>query len=200
MHVTNYFSTPSVMSSQDRAWLWSSPGVARLWLLMIEVHLPRFSLPLQIALGLQVTFAITSHDCVLNGSHRPSCALKCKLLSERCSDGQSPLATSSILGSRPDYCCSLTAVGLFMCFAFIDYSIGLCFAIFTGRGCQKSKSKLSYERRSVDQSILVLGHHLGPATNSSFSSTGIFFIYLRCEYEAPSLAKGPVCNYSYKCY
>jgi hypothetical protein len=31
------------------------------------------------------------------------------------------------------------------------------------------KSKLSYDRRSVDKSVLVSGHHLGSATNFSFS-------------------------------
>jgi hypothetical protein len=34
----------------------------------------------------------------------------------------------------------------------------------------KVKSKLSYGRRSVGQSVLVSGHHVGPTTNFSFPS------------------------------
>jgi hypothetical protein len=41
-----------------------------------------------------------------------------------------------------------------------------------------SKSKLCYDRRSVGQSVLVSGDHLGPATNS-FSSFLIIFKQLR---------------------
>jgi hypothetical protein len=39
----------------------------------------------------------------------------------------------------------------------------------------KSKSKLYYTRQSVDQSVLVLGTHLGPATNFSHSLFDYFF-------------------------
>jgi hypothetical protein len=59
----------------------------------------------------------------------------------------------------------------------------------------KSKSKLSYDRRSVGQSILVSGHQLGPATDLSFSSMEIIIRYLPFfYYGAPSLTRGWVCN------
>jgi hypothetical protein len=57
------------------------------------------------------------------------------------------------------------------------------------------KFKLSYDRRSVAQSALVSGHHLGPVTNFSFSSMVIIFRYLQfCYCGAPYLMRGWVCN------
>jgi hypothetical protein len=59
-----------------------------------------------------------------------------------------------------------------------------CFTELFGYGLQffflsKSKSKLKshYDRQSVGQSVLVLGAHLGPATNFSFSLR-FYFIQL----------------------
>jgi hypothetical protein len=43
----------------------------------------------------------------------------------------------------------------------------------------RSKSKLSYDRRSVDQSVLVSGHHLGSTDNFSYNSTEIMDRHLR---------------------
>jgi hypothetical protein len=42
-----------------------------------------------------------------------------------------------------------------------------------------SKVKVIYYRRSVGQSVLVSGHHVGPATDFSFSSVEIRLRYLR---------------------
>jgi hypothetical protein len=42
-----------------------------------------------------------------------------------------------------------------------------------------AKSKLTYDRRSFGQSVLVSGHHLRPATNLSFSSTEIIFRHIK---------------------
>jgi hypothetical protein len=51
------------------------------------------------------------------------------------------------------------------CFLFAS-----CFAYSsTVKMDATSKSKLSYDRQSVGQSVLVSGTHLGPATNFSFS-------------------------------
>jgi hypothetical protein len=57
----------------------------------------------------------------------------------------------------------------------------------------KSKSKLSYDRRSVGQSVLVSGHHQGPWP--IFLLLDIFFGQLQiCYFVAPSLTRGRVCN------
>jgi hypothetical protein len=54
----------------------------------------------------------------------------------------------------------------------------------------KSNSKLPYDRRSDGQSLMVSGHHLGPANNISFSSIAITFRQLRGNYyEGPSLTR-----------
>jgi hypothetical protein len=59
----------------------------------------------------------------------------------------------------------------------------------------KPESKLSYNRQSVGQSVLVSGHHLGLATNLYFFSMEIIGRYLRFfKYGAPSLMRGRVCN------
>jgi hypothetical protein len=61
----------------------------------------------------------------------------------------------------------------------------------------KSTSKSSCDRRSVGQSVLVSGHHLGPATNFSFTFMENTFRHLRfSSCEAPSLTRGRVCNSS----
>jgi hypothetical protein len=58
---------------------------------------------------------------------------------------------------------------------------------------QKPKSKLSYGRWSVGQSVLVSGHHLGPETNFSLTSMEHIFRHLRfTSCAAPSLTRGPV--------
>jgi hypothetical protein len=58
-----------------------------------------------------------------------------------------------------------------------------------------SNLMLSYDRRSVGQSVLVPGHHLGPATNSSFTSIQNTFRHLRSSScGVPSLRRGPLCN------
>jgi hypothetical protein len=41
-----------------------------------------------------------------------------------------------------------------------------------------SKSKSFHDRRSVGQSVLVSGHHFGPTTNFSFSSTEMIYRHL----------------------
>jgi hypothetical protein len=57
-----------------------------------------------------------------------------------------------------------------------------------------SKSKSSYNQRSVGQFVLVSGHHLRPMTKFSFSSMEIIFRYLRCFcYGASSPTRGWVC-------
>jgi hypothetical protein len=43
----------------------------------------------------------------------------------------------------------------------------------------ESKSKLSYDRRSIGRSGLVPGHHLGPSTNFSFTSMENILVHLR---------------------
>jgi hypothetical protein len=61
--------------------------------------------------------------------------------------------------------------------------------------CYLVLSMLSYDRRSVGQSILVSGHHLGPATNFSFTSMVIIFIHLWfSSYGEPSLTRGRIRN------
>jgi hypothetical protein len=58
----------------------------------------------------------------------------------------------------------------------------------------KSKSKLSYDQRSVGQSVLVSGHHQGPWP-IFLSPWNVFFRQLRVSYfVAPSLMRGRVCN------
>jgi hypothetical protein len=60
-----------------------------------------------------------------------------------------------------------------------------------------SKTKLSHDRRSVGQSILVSNHHPKPATNFSFTSMENIFRHLRVSScVAPSLMSGRVCNLS----
>jgi hypothetical protein len=59
-----------------------------------------------------------------------------------------------------------------------------------------NKFKLSYDRRSVGQSVLVSSHHLGPGTNfpfftQKFETFAVFFLY-----GEPSLTRGRVCNLS----
>jgi hypothetical protein len=63
------------------------------------------------------------------------------------------------------------------------------------------ESKLSYDRLSVSQSVLVSGHHLGLMTNFSFSFTEIIFRPLQFFSMGRPLwwEDGPVI-YSYKCY
>jgi hypothetical protein len=62
-------------------------------------------------------------------------------------------------------------------------------------GIENLKSKLSCDRRSVGQSVLVSGHHLKPATNYSFSSMVIVFRHLRfSNCRAPSLTTGRACD------
>jgi hypothetical protein len=43
----------------------------------------------------------------------------------------------------------------------------------------KSRSKLSYDKRSIGQSVLVSGHYRGPANNFSFSYSETLFRCLR---------------------
>jgi hypothetical protein len=66
-------------------------------------------------------------------------------------------------------------------------------------GTQRSerKSKLSYDRRSVGQSVMVSGHHLGPATDKSFIFMETIFRHSRVSSRgAPSLTRRQVCNLS----
>jgi hypothetical protein len=64
-------------------------------------------------------------------------------------------------------------------------------------GDTESKLKLSYDRRSVGQSILVSGHHLVPATNSSFTLMENLFRHLKLSScEVPSLTRGEICSLS----
>jgi hypothetical protein len=66
---------------------------------------------------------------------------------------------------------------------------------------QKSRSELSYDRRSVGQSILVSGHHLAPATNFPFSSAEIIYRHLRFFLVWGALSDEKMSKmYSYKCY
>jgi hypothetical protein len=59
----------------------------------------------------------------------------------------------------------------------------------------ESKSKLSYDRRSFGQSVLISSHHLGPAINFSFTSIEILFRQLGgCYYKAASLRRWLVWN------
>jgi hypothetical protein len=58
-----------------------------------------------------------------------------------------------------------------------------------------SKPKLSYDRRSVGQSLVVSFHHLRAATNFSFNSIEIIFSHLGvCYYGAASLTRRRLCN------
>jgi hypothetical protein len=62
------------------------------------------------------------------------------------------------------------------------------------------KLKLIYDRRSVGQSVLVSGTHLGPTTNFSFS---LKFPLDSCGFSyfvAPSLTRRRVCNLQYNCF
>jgi hypothetical protein len=88
-------------------------------------------------------------------------------------------------------------VYLFVCWfvcLFVYVCASLCALV-------KSKSKLSYDRRSVVQSILITGHHLRPATNFSFSSMEFVFRQIRlfffffAYYGAPPLTRGRVCRF-----
>jgi hypothetical protein len=61
-----------------------------------------------------------------------------------------------------------------------------------------SNSKLCYDRRSVGQSVLVSGTHLGPANNFSPSLFNCFFRQLRvCWCGAPSLTRSWVCTFQF---
>jgi hypothetical protein len=63
-----------------------------------------------------------------------------------------------------------------------------------GLPTSKSRSKLSYNWRSVGQSALVAGHHLGPTTHF-LPIPWILSRHLWCyDYRAPSLTRGWVCN------
>jgi hypothetical protein len=54
---------------------------------------------------------------------------------------------------------------------------------------------LPYNRRLVVHSVLVSGHHLGPATNYSFTAMKIIFRHLGdIGYGAASLTRGRACN------
>jgi hypothetical protein len=59
----------------------------------------------------------------------------------------------------------------------------------------KSKSKLSYDRRSVGQSVLVSRTLSGSATNFSFLLEIFFRQLWICFFYAPSLTRGRVCNF-----
>jgi hypothetical protein len=57
---------------------------------------------------------------------------------------------------------------------------------------------ICYDRRSVGQSALVLGTHLGPTTNSSHSLFDYFFWQFRvCWCGEPSLARSRVCTFRF---
>jgi hypothetical protein len=58
------------------------------------------------------------------------------------------------------------------------------------------KSKLSYYRWPVGQSVLVSGHHPRPATNFSFTFKENIFRHLQCSSGVPSQTRGWVCNFS----
>jgi hypothetical protein len=65
----------------------------------------------------------------------------------------------------------------------------------------KSKLKLSYDRRSVGQSVLVPSHNLGSATNFSFISMIIIFRHLQIYcWGAPFLTRGRICKLFVHCY
>jgi hypothetical protein len=57
-----------------------------------------------------------------------------------------------------------------------------------------SMSKLYYDRRSVGQSVLVSGSHLGPVINLPLLSLIIFWQLRDCLRGAPSLTRGRVCS------
>jgi hypothetical protein len=56
------------------------------------------------------------------------------------------------------------------------------------------KIKLSYDRRSFGQSVLVSSHHLGLATNFYFSPRILSSGYCGFLYGSPSLTRGRVCS------
>jgi hypothetical protein len=55
---------------------------------------------------------------------------------------------------------------------------------------KRSEAKLIYDRQSIDQSVLVLGSHLGPMTRYLFA---VWQLRVSC-YGATSLTRGWVCN------
>jgi hypothetical protein len=57
-----------------------------------------------------------------------------------------------------------------------------------------SKSKLHYDRQSVDQSVLVSGAHLGPRYQFFFLLEILFRQLRVCYFVAPFLKRGRVCN------
>jgi hypothetical protein len=60
-----------------------------------------------------------------------------------------------------------------------------------------SMQEISYDWQSVGRSILVPGHHLGPATNFLFTSTENIFRHLQFSSDGePSLISGQFCNLS----
>jgi hypothetical protein len=60
--------------------------------------------------------------------------------------------------------------------------------------------QLIYDRQSVGQYALVSGAHLGPVTNFFFLLE-ISFRQLRvCNFVAPSLTRGRVCELLYSCF
>jgi hypothetical protein len=66
-----------------------------------------------------------------------------------------------------------------------------------GKSKSKSKSKLYYDRRSVWQSVLVSGTHLGPATNFPLLSLIIFRQLRVCWCGALSLTRSWVCSFQF---
>jgi hypothetical protein len=58
-------------------------------------------------------------------------------------------------------------------------------------------SKSYYDRRSVGQSVLVSGTHLGPATKIPLLSLLIFWQLLVCWCGAPSLTRSWVCSFQF---
>jgi hypothetical protein len=90
-----------------------------------------------------------------------------------------------------------------------EHFCNFCYCTITGHSayCHKAlhptqfhtihinlKSKLIYDRRSVGQSVLVSGAHLGPATNSLFSLKFSLKQFRVCYFVAPSLTRGRICN------
>jgi hypothetical protein len=80
-----------------------------------------------------------------------------------------------------------------LCYSNCFSSLWPCWGVFGA--VLRAKSELFYDRRSIGQSVLVSGHHLGPATNFSFTFMEIIFKQLGgCYYGAPSLTRGWNCN------
>jgi hypothetical protein len=78
----------------------------------------------------------------------------------------------------------------------LSYFVKLPVAAITGVVCCcDPKPKLYYDRRSVGQSVLVSGTHLGTATKFSPLSKIIFRQLWVCWSGAPSLTRGRVCSF-----